>query len=267
MKEIKVQGHLNKMAVKLAEPVEYALVLDSQQIELNPWIRKTVHFSFTGEICCIQCGRKTSKSFQQGYCFPCYRELLQHQLCVIHPERCLFKGKCPGDHWANIGHDKPHVVYLANTSGLKVGVTRKTQIPARWIDQGAIQALPIIETANRYEAGMLEKELKSYVNDKTNWRAMLKGEIPSISLENEREKLVQKLKMNNLQQWLSEKPIFIHYPVTEFPTKVTNLDFDKMPSIKGKLLGIKGQYLILDIGVLNVRKFGGYQLVATFSVH
>ena len=249
------------MKSRLADPVHYELIVDDDHVNLNTLLGKTFNFVFSGEIYCIQCGRKTTKSFQQGYCFPCYRELLNNQLCVIHPERCLFQGECPKDHWVTEGHGEPHIVYLANSSGLKVGVTRETQIPTRWIDQGAIQALPIIKVANRYQAGLLEAELKNYVNDKTNWRAMLKNEVKKINLMNERDKLFKLIKNNASISWLkNEKPIDIQYPVLNYPTKVVSFDFDKQSLIAGKLLGIKGQYLIFDTGVINIRKFGGYKI-------
>jgi hypothetical protein len=48
--------------------------------------------------------------------------------------------------------------------------------------------------------------------------------------------------------------------VIKYPTKVVSLNFDKTPVISGVLEGIKGQYLLLDVGVLNIRKFSSYNL-------
>lgn len=252
-------GKLRKMRCRLEQPVQYELVISDELIPLNSFLNKSISLKFTGDIHCIHCNRKTNKSFQQGYCFPCYRELLDSQLCMIHPERCAFKGKCPTDNWVTEGHCKPHIIYLANSSGLKVGVTRETQVPTRWIDQGAIQALPIIKTDNRYEAGCIEVELKKHFNDKTNWRKMLKGEVEKIDLLKERDKVFSLLDNKNLG-FIDSNVVGIDYPVVTFPEKITSLSFDKTPEVAGQLLGIKGQYLIFDKGVINIRKFGGYNV-------
>ena len=126
------------MTTEWHTPVSYYLSLAEEQIPLNQFIGKKIQLNYLGKIYCIQCGRETKKSFQQGFCFPCYRRLLECNLCIIHPEKCgYYQGTCqPGD-WAHAHCIQPHVVYLANTSGLKVGITRETQVPTRWIDQGA----------------------------------------------------------------------------------------------------------------------------------
>jgi hypothetical protein len=161
------------------------------------------------------------------------------------------------------------LVYLANSSGLKVGITQIKNNPTRWIDQGAIQALPIFQTSNRYQAGLIEVALKEFVLDKTNWRVMLRGDPVSIDLMRERDRLLIEAK-NALAPILKKYPDEIHlfdaqthvftYPVLTYPTKIFALSFDKTAAISGVLLGIKGQYLILDTGVLNIRKFGGYRV-------
>lgn len=265
------QGNLKKMSVHHAQPIQYELILDNQKINLNSFLNKKITLEFLGDIHCIQCGRKTKQSFQQGYCFPCMQKINDCNNCMIHPERCLVEtGKCDPTNWAHQQCHQEHIVYLANSSGIKVGITRTKNNPSRWIDQGAVQALPIFKTHNRYQAGLIEVALKKYVADKTNWRTMLKGNVPSIDLIAEKKLLLSQAEKDLesiLKKYadqiilLAEKNILtFDYPVITYPEKVTALSFDKTPAIEGVLLGIKGQYLILNTGVLNIRKFGGYYI-------
>lgn len=266
----KFAGMLRKLHAELANPVNYRLCLGEDEIHLNELLGKRIHLQFIGEIHCIQCGRKTHKSFQQGYCFPCMRRINECDNCMLHPERChVEKGTCPRDDWAHAQCYQQHYIYLANTSSLKIGITRHTHIPTRWIDQGATQALPIIRVQNRRQAGLVEVAFKQFVYDKTNWRAMLKNDATEICLNAERVRLLEEAKQalteviaqydsNEIE--ILDKPecVSLHYPVLEYPTKINSLSFDKTPEISGVLKGIKGQYLLLDSGVLNIRKFGGY---------
>jgi hypothetical protein len=158
---------------------------------------------------------------------------------------------------------QPHIVYLALSSEVKVGVTRKTQVPTRWIDQGAIQALPIIEVPNRYLAGITEVALKSYFADKTNWQKMLKNEVPVVDLLAEREKIASVLPAEVLEFFhpTPEDLFDLHYPVMHYPTKVTSLNLEKTPQYTGQLQGIKGQYLLFDDQtVFNVRTYEGFEV-------
>ena len=264
-------GNLRKMKSKLTSPVEYQLIVGDQAVSLNELLGKTIGFSYTGVINCIQCGRKTNKSFQQGFCFPCMQRLNECGNCAIFPERCQVEtGTCPEDDWAHSHCHAKQIVYLANSSGLKVGITRETHVPTRWIDQGAIQAIPVFEASNRYRCGMMEVALKQYVSDRTNWRAMLKNTVEKLDLIKERDQLFQEAK-KSVEKVIKESnggivsienvaPIEIEYHVLEYPEKIVSLSLDKTPEISGVLKGIKGQYLIFDIGVLNVRKFGGYEI-------
>lgn len=264
-------GNLRKMKTTLASPVEYQMVLGDALVPLSNFLEKKIRLSFTGKIHCIQCGRKTSKSFQQGFCYPCMQRLNECGNCAIFPERCLVEqGTCLEDDWAHAHCHSRQIIYLANSSGLKVGITRDSHVPSRWIDQGAIQAIPIFEASNRYRSGLMEVALKAFVSDRTNWRAMLKNAVDSLDMLAERDRLLQEAdKM--LSQVLGEsgeaitpitdaEPISIEYPVIEYPQKITSLSLDKQPDVEGVLMGIKGQYLILDSGVFNVRKFGGYEV-------
>ena len=156
---------------------------------------------------------------------------------------------------------QPHIVYLALSSEVKVGVTRKTQVPTRWIDQGAEKALTIVEVPNRYLAGITEVALKNHFADKTNWRKMLTNDIASIDLVVEKLKL-QELLPNEVQDffYLDKNDLYeMHYPVLEYPKKINSLSLDKTPNFKGVLIGIKGQYLIFNDGtVFNIRSSEGY---------
>lgn len=267
-----MKGTLVKMRTETGSPVRYQLVFADQIINLNDLLGHHLHLTPTGNIFCIQCGRKTKKSFQQGYCYPCLRRLMECNMCMLHPERCIHdENVCKGDDWAHANCSVPHVVYLANASGLKVGVTRESQVPTRWIDQGAIQAIPIFSTQNRYQAGILEVAFKKFVADKTNWRTMLCNLAPKLDLLEEKNKLLQSADVA-IQKVLSQFPEgairslsddAVHeffYPVMEYPQKIKVFNLDNQGTISGHLVGIKGQYLIFDQGVINIRKYGGYEV-------
>jgi hypothetical protein len=156
-----------------------------------------------------------------------------------------------------------HVVYLALSNEVKVGVTRIHQVPTRWIDQGASSAIKLVTTPNRHIAGIIEVFLKKYYTDKTNWRTMLKNELAQgVDLVEEKQKVL-KLLPRELQKYAEPNNdiIEIHYPSNIVPEKINNVSFDKTPVIEGQLSGIKGQYLIFNNGsVLNIRKHNGYYL-------
>lgn len=267
-----MSGLLRKMAVELTEPVSYWMRIGDDKILLNDYLDRSITLEYLGKIHCIQCGRATKKSFQQGYCFPCMRRINECDNCMLHPERCHVEtGTCPKDDWAHQQCYQEHIVYLANSSGLKVGITRHNHVPSRWIDQGARFALPIFKVRNRRQAGLVEVAFKKYANDKTNWRAMLKNDVPDIDLLAERARLLSEAQQDlesvvhqyepGIIELLGDlTPVCIHYPVLAYPEKVSSLSLDKTPVIKGVLKGIKGQYLIFEHGVLNLRKFGGYEV-------
>lgn len=272
MSAIEVMGPLRKMRVELGAPVAYRLVVGDSATPLNGWLGECIRLEYLGAISCIHCGRATRKSFSQGYCYPCFQSLAQCDSCIVSPEKChLDAGTCREPEWAESHCLQPHVVYLANSSGIKVGITRGTQVPTRWIDQGAVQALPILGVQTRQQSGLVETVFKRHIADKTNWRAMLKGQVDEIDLAAERDRLLalcaadiaelqRRFGLQAVQPLGDVAPIAIAYPVIEHPSKVTSLDFDETPAIEGRLLGIKGQYLMLDTGVLNIRKFGAYHV-------
>jgi len=266
------QGTMRKMSSRLSQPVEYHLRLGEEEIHLNPLLEKKVSLQFSGLINCVNCGRKSSKSFNQGYCYPCFQKLPECDSCIIHPERCHFdQGSCRDSAWGERFCMQDHIVYLANSSGLKVGITRATQVPTRWIDQGATQALAIIRVRSRLQSGSVEVMFKQHVADKTNWRDMLKGEAGPLDMHAQAQRLIEECQ-SDLSELEDKFGFFaisvlngvdvvsIDYPVVAYPEKVTSLNFDKTPVVEGTLLGIKGQYLILDTGVINMRRFGGYEV-------
>ena len=266
-----IKGHIRKMNPTLASPVEYELPLDSTSVKMNDFIGKPLQLHFTGEINCLNCDRKIPKTFNQGYCFPCMRSLASCDMCIVKPELChFFEGTCREPKWGEAHCMKQHYIYLANSSGLKVGITREVNIPTRWLDQGATQALPIMKVQSRLQSGVVEIILKKHFNDKTNWRRMLQGPADPIDMLAKRDELVPPLHdeintalkpLNGQIEFLDDEPIVeIHYPVEQYPEKIKSLNFDKEPNIEGLLQGIKGQYLMFDIGVINMRKFAGYEI-------
>lgn len=266
------RGALSKMAVRLGETAQYAFRLDEQEIAVNPLLGKRIRLEFLGAINCSHCGRKTKKSFAQGYCYPCFTKLAQCDSCIMSPERCHFDaGTCREPSWGEQFCMTDHVVYLANSSGIKVGITRASQIPTRWLDQGASQALPIFRVATRQQSGFVEDLLRSQVADKTNWRALLKGDAAPVDLPAVRDTLMsscaegiaalqQRFGLQAIQPVRDVEVVEIRYPVDAYPTKVASHDLEKTPVVEGILKGIKGQYLILDTGVINLRKYTAYQV-------
>lgn len=268
-----VAGSVRKMRVQLGQPVSYVWQAGSEDAAVNSWLGKRLSIEFEGQINCVHCDRLTKKSFNQGYCYPCFQRLAQCDSCIVKPEKCHFSaGTCREPEWGESNCNIDHVVYLANTSGVKVGITRGTQVPTRWIDQGATQARPIARVSTRYQSGLLEILLAQHVADKTAWQTMLKGNGADVDLEAHQQQLAELCAdgIAGLQdahgvqgiQWLEDSStVSIDYPVLEWPVKVSSHNLDKTPRIEGTLLGIKGQYLMLDTGVINIRKYGGYSLL------
>ncbi len=270
------QGQLSKMVATLSpkkSEVTYQMALDEQRLDMNPLIGQKIQLSFLGNINCQECGRLIKKSYSGGFCFPCAQKLAQCDLCIMKPETCHYAaGTCREPEWGEQFCMQDHIVYLANSAAVKVGITRHTQVPTRWIDQGATQALPIFRVKTRYQSGLVEVMFKNHVSDRTDWRKMLKGQHDApIDLAAKRDQLMTECidEIVALQQRFggdaitplpNEAIVEINYPVQQYPDKVTSLNFDKTPEITGTLQGIKGQYLILDTGVLNIRKFSAYQI-------
>lgn len=267
-----MKGHIKKMQVELQSPVQYKLPIDDELVPMNELIGQLIQLKYHGEIHCVSCGKKTSKSYAQGHCYPCFRDLAECDLCIMKPETCHYEaGTCRQPEWGEEHCMQSHYVYLANSSGIKVGITRGTQVPTRWIDQGATQAIPVFRVDTRLQSGLLEVELKQHVSDRTDWRKMLKGEANTVDLRALRDQLVELCSpMIEMQKQVygdaaieylpDADTVDIKYPVESYPGKIKSLNFDKQEVIEGVLQGIKGQYLILDCGVLNIRKFSGYNI-------
>jgi hypothetical protein len=259
-----LSGNLRKLKNTHSSPISYHLNLNGSDILLNDYIGKDIVIEHTGKIHCIDTGKKIKKSYGQGYCWESFITLPECDTCMIKPEYCHYKkGTCRDPEWGEKHCLQPHVIYLANSSKLKVGITRKKNVPFRWMDQGAIEALPILEVKDRITSGKIEIEIAKVMGDKTNWRKMLKNDNEEIDLIAKRdevyktfEKLIEKYQAIKIDSEVYK----FDYPVDTYPEKVSSLSFEKTPTISGKLMGIKGQYLILDSGVLNIRKHQGYEV-------
>jgi len=253
-------GVLTKMQTENGTPIQYYLVFENDFINVNQLLDKKITIQFLGYQC-LNCG-SDKKIYRQGFCYDCFFEIPQAADWIMHPERSTA-------HLDKEDRDlefekrvqlQPHVVYLANSSNVKVGVTRKSQIPTRWIDQGAHEAIEIVEVPNRYLAGITEVALKGHVSDKTNWRTMLKNEIKDEDLVVWRDKLKAFIPEEATAYFIeNNSETHLDFPVLKYPTKLHSLNLDKSPHYEGVLKGIKGQYLIFDDHtVFNVRGSEGY---------
>ncbi|MCY9844744.1 DUF2797 domain-containing protein [Vibrio caribbeanicus] len=265
------KGTLSKLRASLNDKVQYQLAVGDELIDLNPLIGNTLTLTHTGNIFCCSCGKKTKKSYSQGHCFVCMKKLASCDMCIMKPETCHYdQGTCREPEWGERNCMVDHFVYLSNTSSLKVGITRHTQIPTRWIDQGATQGMPIFKVATRYISGLIEVEIAKHVADKTNWRNLLKGDAEPLALQEQFATILPLVedKIIEIRQRFGEDSIQIinaeltslTYPVEKHPVKIVSHNFDKSPEVTGKLQGMKGQYLIFDTGVINIRKFTSYEV-------
>jgi hypothetical protein len=264
-------GTLRKMRVEATTPVSYRLAdgghdpaRRAPDLPLNERLGRSLELRFGGEIRCVYCGRQTKKSFGQGFCFPCFRARAEADVCIVKPELCHYfeaDNPCRDEAFAQSQCFQPHVLYVSLTSGRKVGITRRVNIPARWIDQGAVRAIPLAELPSRREVGLVEHRLAESYRDRTHWMTMLKQEDPPGDLAARAEEIVGVLRGWGVEGILPPERREEHrfrFPVLEYPQKVKSFNLDRDPVAGGTLIGIKGQYLILDTGVINLRKFTGY---------
>lgn len=262
---MEVQGYLDKMETELRDgEVNYTLRLGDSSIGMNDLLGKHIEFVFSGKIQCIGCGKIMTKAYGQGFCFQCLQSSPLASECIMNPEKCkAHLGLSRDMEWSKSHCLTPHVVYLAWSSHVKVGVTRQTQIPTRWIDQGATQAIQLVLVPNRHVAGIVEVFLKRIYSDKTNWQQMLTAtDACNVDLCDEKLKALDLLPPT-LKSFAvaGNEVVCINYPVGQVSEKVTPLSFDKQTTVVGTLTGIKGQYLVLDHSrVLNVRKHTGYEV-------
>ena len=257
---MKYQGVLKKMMTSLDETVQYYLDVENDFLNMNQLLEHEITLSFV-KYECLNC-HLDKQIYRQGFCRSCFFETPNAGDWILKPElSTAHLGKEDRDlAFEKEMQLKPHIVYLANSSDVKVGVTRKSQVPTRWIDQGAHEAIEIVEVPNRYLAGITEVALKEYVSDKTNWRKMLVNDIKDVDLMVEKERLSQYIPDEAKEYYLDKntKETHINFPVNEYPQKVKSLNLIKTPTYKGVLKGIKGQYLIFeDNTVFNVRSNEG----------
>ncbi|MFT3793464.1 DUF2797 domain-containing protein [Flavobacterium sp.] len=255
------QGTLSKMETEFGNPIQYYLVFETSFLNVNQLLNKKIEINFEGYQC-LNC-KKNKKIYRQGFCYDCFYSSPAVGDWIMRPElSTAHLGIADRDlDYETRVQVQPHIVYLALSSEVKVGVTRKTQVPTRWIDQGACQAVSILEVPNRYLAGITEVELKKHYTDKTNWRKMLQNDVLDLDLLIEKTKIFDFLP-EEVKPYFNadlDEHVVLHYPVLQRPAKVTGLNLDKSPHYGGKLVGIQGQYLIFEDGtVFNIRSFKGY---------
>lgn len=245
--------------------VRYALAMADGPVDLTPFYGQSFTVRATGALTCMSCGKRVKKFYGQGFCFPCLQNAPEASECILRPELCrAHLGEGRDVQWERDHHMTEHAVYMSYTGAVKVGITRATQVPVRWIDQGAVAALIIARVPYRQLAGLIEVDLKRLFADRTNWRAMLKLVPSDHAALDEARSMARHALREDLQQFLlpAEAPLDIAYPVLAYPPKVTSVQLEKTPEVSGRLLGAKGQYLIWEDGrVLNVRNHTGYHVV------
>ncbi|TGM31630.1 DUF2797 domain-containing protein [Leptospira biflexa] len=280
------QGYVRKMSHKGFNPVSYfwesatyiedkkektiQISESTSQEPVETFLGKKITLTTTDEIRCLHCGKKTKKSFNQGHCFVCFSSLAENDLCILRPETCHHhKGTCRDADWGSTHCFKQHTVYFANSSGLKVGITKENPVTNRWVDQGARFGIPILEVNSRRDAGIIEHFLSQFLPDKTSWQKMVSGDPTVIDLKKEAEKFLNHLEKNQFFSPIDSKQkldwsrlpltkeLEIQYPIQAYPSKIKSLKLTKETPIEGTLVGIKGQYLLFDIGVINIRSLGG----------
>lgn len=261
------QGVLTKMQTENGSPIQYYLVFETDFLNMNQLLDKKVAINFLRYQCLNCCLQK--KIYRQGYCYDCFYLIPEAADWVISPEKSKAHLNIEE---RDLEFEKrvqlqPHVVYLANSSSVKVGVTRKSQVPTRWIDQGAHEAIEIVEVPNRYLAGITEVAIKAHVSDKTNWRTMLKNDIKDENLVEWRNKLKQFIPEEASEYYLENNgETNLQFPVLKYPEKPKPLNLEKNPFYEGILKGIKGQYLIFeDDTVFNIRGNEGYVVSITVN--
>lgn len=261
------EGVLRKMRTEIGHPIQYYLVFEHDYLNMNQALGKAMRIQFIKHQC-LNCG-EDKPIYRQGFCQSCFFETPLAGDWIMKPElSTAHLNKEDRDlEYEKKMQLQPHIVYLANSSNIKVGVTRKSQVPTRWIDQGAHEAIEIVETPNRYLAGITEVALKDHVSDKTSWQKMLTNRIEDVDLVEWRNKLKSYIPDEALDHFIeNNEETHLEFPVLQYPDKVKSLNLDKTPDYEGILKGIKGQYLIFeDSTVFNVRGNEGYYVGIDFK--
>lgn len=286
-----IKGFVRKMSHKGLKPVSYfwetatysetdkkdlTAIESTSESPVESWIGKKITLSTNEEIRCLHCGKKTKKSFNQGHCFTCFTKLAENDLCILRPETCHHhKGTCREPDWGQLNCFKKHTVYFANSSGLKVGITKENPVSNRWVDQGAKFGIPILEVESRRDAGIIEHYLSQFLPDKTSWQKMVAGDPPDMHLVREAGKFLNHLDKNDFfsppdsKSKLTWKRLDlneiteIQYPIDSYPGKIKSLKLTKETPITDTLVGIKGQYLLFLSGVINIRSLSGLWIEVT----
>jgi hypothetical protein len=259
-------GTIRKLNSQLNGEVQYSLPIGSQSVDLNQLINKKIKVSFSGKIFCIKCDNKIKKTFAQGYCFPCFRDIPETSECILRPELCrAHEGESRDMEWSKKYCLSDQYIYMSFTGNLKIGVTRHTQIPTRWIDQGATKAIILCKTPNRYLAGVIEVYLKQFYSDRTHWIKMLSGKFEEPDFDQCYLEAKNHLKAQFSKYIVDSKWTRINFPIESIPEKIKSLSFDKEPIYEDILTGIKGQYLLFKNNkVLNIRKHTGYEIEISY---
>lgn len=256
------RGLLRKMRAELDDTVRYLMPFE-EPLAIHEHVGRWVELVFTGEIECLSCGKRIKKTYGEGACYPCFQKEASFSPCIVRPELCrahLGEGRDPD--WEVAHHAQPHVVYLAWTGALKVGVTRDTNIPTRWLDQGAGAAIRLAEVPYRQLAGEIEVAMKAHLSDRTQWQRMLADGPTDVDMVAEKRRYAALLD-DGLKQWRSENDEVVRprYPLPTPPMKPTRISLDKTRAVDGLLTGIRGQYLIFEgERALNVRRHAGYRV-------
>lgn len=270
---MKFYGNIRKMNASINDEVNYFLPLydnlnPSEEVSMNELIGQTISISYSGTINCVVSGKRIKKTYGDGMSYDSFKSSPLAVESIIRPELSkIHEGIALRDYeWEMKHHLQPHYVYLSKTAGVKVGVTRTTQVPTRWIDQGAAEAIILAETPYRQAAGLIEIGLKSHISDRTNWRKMLQNNLVDDDLYEVREKLIPFIDSELIQYVKKTESISqIKFPVLKYPEKVKSVGLDKYPFIEEKLVGIKGQYLLFDNDtVFNMRKHTGYLIELSY---
>lgn len=251
-------------------PVQYRLPVGDEVIDLSALIGSAITVAATGIKRCIHCGRKVNKLFSNGYCYPCFTTIAECDLCIVKPHECHFHlGTCRDEQFAQRHCMIPHYVYLAFSSAVKVGLTRKGRQQTRWVDQGALRAILVAELPNRKAAGELEMEIARFMPDKTDWRKMLRetGKAIEVDLVAMKRQVCERLAADSSEVLVDDDTVYtFSYPrLDPFEVVLKSIGLDKAPVFSGRLMGIKGQYLIFDQGVFQVKKHSGYEVHISVS--
>ncbi len=262
-----IKGPILKMETRLEDSsAHYYLPFGKDKVAMNSLVGKRIALRFTGVINDIVTGERIRKSYNNGYSYKSFMTLAQCDLCVVKPELCHYeRGTCREPQWGEKHCFVDHIVYLSVTNNLKIGITRASNIPYRWIDQGATKALALVQVKDRYTSGLIENELSKEYRDKTSWKKMLADQIEGehIDLPSCREQIFDNycdLFDDMDAQDLDDKVVEIAYPIKRIPKSINSLSFDKKQNFEGELLGIKGQYLLFEEAVINIRRHQGYCL-------